>query len=349
LRILAVTSRAALEGNVGIVEARAVLEGIEALGAVVHDVPGAADLATAVDSTRSELAAGSYRGVLIVGGPDVIPLAIVDALPAELRRGLGDNDDLDDFVVWSDEPYGDTDGDGIAELPVSRLPDGRSAPFLTKVAAAMPGTRQRSAAIRNLARPFAERVYQRLPGRLPMLVSQPTQPRDARYPISADLLYLMLHGDWEEADVFKGEMPGPRLISAIDVRDVGTMTGAVVFAGCCWGALTVDATARDVAEGRHWAPRTPERSMALTYLAQGAHAFVGCTGVHYSPIDPPLFHYGEPMHQYFFEELQTSPAEAIFKARVRYLPGIPHGPRDLRSQAIEYKIWREFTCLGLGW
>jgi hypothetical protein len=29
--------------------------------------------------------------------------------------------------------------------------------------------------------------------------------------------------------------------------------------------------------------------------------------------------------------------------------GIPHGPTNLRSQAIEYKIWRQFTCLGIGW
>ena len=91
--------------------------------------------------------------------------------------------------------------------------------------------------------------------------------------------------------------------------------------------------------------------MALTYLQQGARAFVGCTGVHYSPVNQRFYHYGEPMHHLFFEELQAGkpPAVALHDAKQRYVVGIPYGPRDVRSQAIEYKIWRQFTCLGIGW
>jgi beta-lactamase superfamily II metal-dependent hydrolase len=347
--ILAVTATERLIENVGADETRRAIAELGGLGAHVLDIGAGLDVNEAVARTRTELAAGQYRGVLLVGGFDVVPSAIVDALPPELRAKMSANDDPDDFTVWADDLYGDIDGDGISELPVSRLPDGRSAALLERALNARPGRRARSAAVRNLARPFADDVFARLPGQRPILISHPTQARSPIYPLDADLIYLMLHGDWEEADAFDGEDPKRQYVRAIDVDDVGPAGDAVVFAGCCWGALTVDAIARDVLDGRRYSPRTPERSMALSFLAQGAQAFVGCTGVHYSPIEPPLFHYGEPMHQYFFEELGDSPAQALFDARARYVLGIPHGPRDLRSQAIEYKIWRQFTCLGVGW
>jgi beta-lactamase superfamily II metal-dependent hydrolase len=347
--VLVVTASEPLIDNVGATEAAAAIATLESLGGTVLDLGQRLDVATASARTREALIAGGHRGTLILGGFDVVPAAVVDTLPPELRAQLTANDDPDDFRVFNDEAYGDLDGDGLAELPVSRLPDGRSAALLRRAVAAQPSKRQRSAAVRNLARPFAQGVYERLPGQRPMLISLPTRSRTGVYPLDADIVYLMLHGDWEEADVFEGEDEFREFIRAIEVDDLGPTSNSVVFAGCCWGALTVDAIGRDVAEGKRFTPRPPERSMALSFLAQGAQAFVGCTGVHYSPIDKPLFHYGEPMHQFFFEELGDSPAEALFAARQRYVAGIPHGPTNLRSQAIEYKIWRQFTCLGIGW
>ena len=347
--ILVVTAREPLVDNVGSVEAGESIAALQALGGRVLDLGGRLDVQAAAARTRDELNAGGYRGTLILGGFDVVPAAIVDTLPPELRARLSANDDPDDFRVWNDEAYGDLDGDGLAEVPVSRLPDGRSKALLERAVAAQPSARARSAGVRNLARPFADTVYGRLPGQRRMLISDPTKSRSNDHPVDADIVYLMLHGDWEEADAFEGEEANRRLVRAIDVDDINQASNSVVFAGCCWGALTVDAIGRDVLEGRRFTPRPPERSMALSYLAKGAQAFVGCTGVHYSPVQRPLFHYGEPMHQYFFEALGDSPAEALFDARRRYVQGIPHGPRDLRSQAIEYKIWRQFTCLGIGW
>jgi len=347
--VLVVTASEPLSDNVGATEAAGAIDALEALGGTVLDLGERLDVATAASRTREALLAGNHRGTLILGGLDVVPAAIVDTLPPDVRSRLTANDDPDDFRVFNDEAYGDLDGDGLAELPVSRIPDGRSAALLRRAVAAQPSRRQRSAAVRNIARPFAERVYGKLPGQRPILISLPTRAKTPVYPLDADILYLMLHGNWQEADVFEGEDEFQEVVAAIDVDDLGPTSNSVVFAGCCWGALTVDAIGRDVANGRKFTPRPPERSMALSFLMQGAQAFVGCTGVHYSPIDPPLSHYGEPMHQFFFEELGDSPAEAMFKARQRYVRGIPHGPTNLRSQAIEYKIWRQFTCLGIGW
>ena len=181
-----------------------------------------------------------------------------------------------------------------------------------------------------------------------MLVSHPTLSRSQEYPLDADLIYLMLHGDWEVADVFEGEEPILKHRARHRRRRcrVGSRRGCLC--GLLLGALTVDAIARDVLDGRRFSPRTPVRLHLADVPGERRAGIVGCTGVHYSPIDPPLFHYGEPMHQYL-REAHYSPAQALFDARSQYVRGIPHGPRDLRSQAIEYKIWRQFTCLGIGW
>jgi hypothetical protein len=93
-------------------------------------------------------------------------------------------------------------------------------------------------------------------------------------------------------------------------------------------------------------------AIALTYLSRGANAFVGCTGVHYSPTKGNLDYFGEPMHRYFMRELVagSAPSRALFTAKHAYGGGIPHrnGARP-EEIAYEHKILRQFTCLGFGW
>jgi hypothetical protein len=43
------------------------------------------------------------------------------------------------------------------------------------------------------------------------------------------------------------------------------------------------------------------------------------------------------------------PAEALFSAKKDYISGMPHDRVKPVEQAVEYKILRAFTCLGLGW
>lgn len=349
--IVAITSREALASNLGRAEADWTLTELEALGCRIVDLPANAPIADAAEQTRRAAAGGQARGVLIVGGFDVVPSQAVDALPPEIRQRTTEGLDMDDFIVWSDDTYADLDGDGLAELPHSRIPDARSAPLVRAALGAPAVTLTNATAVRNYHRPFADRVYATIQRGVPMLVSEPTRPGPPAHPMVGALVYLMLHGDYSRAHLFEGERADRSYLEAIDVSDIGPAVGAVVFAGCCWGALSVDTTAVEALAGRRPAPWPPERSMALTYLQQGARAFVGCTGVHYSPVNQPFYHYGEPMHHFFFEELQAgkAPAVALHDAKQRYVVGIPYGPRDLRSQAIEYKIWRQFTCLGIGW
>jgi hypothetical protein len=125
----------------------------------------------------------------------------------------------------------------------------------------------------------------------------------------------------------------------------------VVFAGCCWGALTVRTSAYNYRDGDPLASLVAEQSIALSFLAKGARAFVGCTGAHYSPVAGNLNYFGAPMHDrfWFHTARGKKPAEALFAAKVDYIAGMPHGRATVEEVAIENKILRQFTCLGLGW
>ena len=154
-------------------------------------------------------------------------------------------------------------------------------------------------------------------------------------------------------------------MEAISLDLLPQQTIPLIFTGCCWGALTVRLPAAFALPGREIGPRTPDRSIALRFLLQGATAFIGCTGTHYSPPIAPYQYFGGPMHTAFWNALQTagqaaasnavtngygdiSPAEALLHAKFEYVRGYPHADGGV-AQAIESKLIREYTCLGLGW
>ena len=127
-----------------------------------------------------------------------------------------------------------------------------------------------------------------------------------------------------------------------------------MFAGCCWGALTVRTKAKDYRPGAPLEVLGPEQSIALAFLKRGARAFVGCTGAHYSPdavAQGRTSYFGGPMHHHFWARIRENmlPAEALFNAKKDYIGGMPHGRTKAVEQAVEYKILRGFTCLGVGW
>jgi hypothetical protein len=78
---------------------------------------------------------------------------------------------------------------------------------------------------------------------------------------------------------------------------------------------------------------------------------VGCTGAHYSPSRPPYDYYGGPLHRSFWRRFVAgaAPAAALHGAKLEYATGIPVRQRRLSGRAVEMKVWRQFTCLGLGW
>ncbi len=348
-RLLFVTDGAALARNIGRPATDAVLG---AIAAANHRLVNQSQ-ATLLAATRQVLKNDpSVKGVVLLGGYDVVRSQILNALPTEMAQvRVRDRDRLQ---VWNDDGYGDRDDDGVPELPVSRIPDARDAAFLTYVlsAPALSGRPTGRAGIRNIRRPFADSVFGLLPGASPLFTSEPTAPNLPPYSLAGDFLYLMLHGTASDTSTFTGEDLAGGYPVAVDVKSLPKPSPSVVFTGSCYGALIVDTLARDAAPGDTVRGRRVADSIALSCLAGGANAFVGCTGVHFSPTQRPLSYFGEPMHRAFVTHLLDGkpPSHALWAAKTEYANGIPHrlGAR-VEEIAYEHKILRQFTCLGLGW
>ncbi len=354
-KLLFVTNRAALQRNVGETEATRVLEAIRRSGQTLIDDVAAnwIDPLPAVNQVRRELTLQQYAGVVLVGGYDVVPSQRVNCLPSRLRSIIGSSSqDADNFIVWSDDVYGDFDDDGIPELPVSRIPDGHFAPLLLKAIQAAevkePATR---VGFRNSARPFADRVFRQITGKGTMLQSHPVVTHTVEEgALRADLLYLMLHGSDSDGTRYWGENnPGNR--EAMGLPNVTSPAGSLVFTGCCWGALIVDQIASEVVAAHQPANRSPDQSIALKFLLNGVNSFIGCTGEHYSPEDQVNLYFGGAMHKAFWSAIAkgAAPALALWQAKREYALAMPHGQTDPEPEAIEFKILRQYTCLGLGW
>jgi beta-lactamase superfamily II metal-dependent hydrolase len=366
--LLFVTSAEALAANIGPSEASHLLRALRDAGATVFDgLPPhprqSSDLAPRV---RAELGRTGSRGVVLLGGYDVIPPQRLDTLPADLREEIDRTPDrgkdrFDNFIAWSDEVYGSLDDEGLADVPVSRIPDGRSWQLVFTAiqapAAAMP--RQRGGVF-NINRPFAREIFDLLPGDGELVSSEPaTHDQEPPLDLAAARLYLMLHGSLSDASRFWGEtdvQPKGEDVEVINLASLSSHAGSVVLSGCCWGALCADTLASEARAGAPLGARTPENSLALSFLLAGAIAFVGCTGAHYSPAIAPYRTAGGPMHSAFWHRLSREglpPAEALFQARNDYLVGTlaedAFRRSSARNRAIGFKTLRQFTCLGLGW
>lgn len=354
-RLLFVTNRRALESTLGVGEADTVLRSVQEQDlALIDDVPSEARRSTeAVAAVRDLLQDAAIEGVVILGGYNVVPSRVIDCLPLRLRARLADNADADNFLVWSDDPYGDRDGDSLPEVPVSRIPDAMSSELVFRAIQADNQSRTASPrfGIRNKLREFAEQlVYPLLPPGPDILSSAPSTFERPRFVLDADLVYLMLHGDFDDSSRYWGEEP-PDFPVAVAVGNVPQDGPRVVFTGCCWGALTVEKRASRANLDLPLAQKTARASIALACLLAGATAFIGCTGSHYSPREPPYLWAGGPFHKAFWEAHRagSAPAPALLQAKEAYMRGMPHGQTSPAMEAIGFKTMRQFTCLGLGW
>jgi hypothetical protein len=419
-RLLFVTDRVALDDNIGAHGATEILDLIrEANHArprherhVILEYLGprptrrATALAEVHAALREANVLGTVHGVVLLGGYDVVPTMRFDCLPPALRTFVDekpfDGNDADDFVVWCDDPYGDPDDTGIPEVPVSRIPDGRSKTLMLNALRAPVATTVGRSGVRNVERPFAETVFNLLPGDGEMVVSAPRHAANlARTELRTSHVYLVLHGRHDIGKFLWGERsgrhvtadapaesaggepaltPGERAALALDdaakPREItDTMEfakieheaammvtavacdhmpgeGAVILSGGCWSASSAATSARRWRKAYAPKPRRAGTSVALAALNEGARAFVGSTGVNYSPLGPNDRFYCEPLHREFWQHVTAghAPARALLYAKHRYASGMPHGRgNDFISLAIEHKTLHQYTCLGLGW
>lgn len=370
-KLLFVTSREQLRLNVGKDDCDAALAAVlKAGGILLDDLPAAATPSQFDESVQrvQEAAAkdAGIRGIVLVGGYDVVPCEIRDALPEVLRPGRLRSLDFDEWTVWSDDDYGARLNDGklvYFSLPVSRVPDARSAQLLfAGLQSGNHGIASSYAGIRNIMRPFAAKIRGEFRDGNPLLISSPTT-HSTGYNLTGRYIYLMLHGlsrDLETSEEtllaknFYGEENGDYISAMAPDNVPANCAGSVILAGCCWGALISSESARTHGDPS-WPvdPKTGDQSIALRFLLNGASAFIGCTGAHYSIGNNPN-KAGPAMHRAFLKHLldrSLGPAEALMKAKADFRKAIPHGfdPNEGRSVAAEWKTLYQFTCLGLGW
>ncbi|HSE51545.1 MAG TPA: hypothetical protein VLB00_05120 [Gemmatimonadales bacterium] len=349
--LLFVTDAARLRRRVG-PWARTCLAAIRDAGHTVFDLEGEARVHRAVAAVRRASLDPGLAGVVLLGGPTVVPARIVDSLPAALRKQVQGVDDPDDFYVWSDEPYADRDGDDIAELPLTRVPDGGSPAFLKRVLTTGAPSGRRPSGYRNIHRPFAEEIYRLLAARRPMVRSARATPRSiGPGTVRGDRVYIMMHGSPFDGTRYWGETADAQPLLAVRPPNIGKVPGATVFTGCCWGAMAWSPMAKQAMGGVTVRARTPAGSLALRFLAQGARAFVGCTAAHYSPTGRSYRAAGGPMHMAFWKHALSGkpPAEALFEAKIDYALWMRSQRMTPESRAIAFKVLREYACLGLGW
>ncbi len=314
------------------------------------------------------------QGIVVIGGFDLVPAECLDLLEPDFRAGLPrtENDepfDPDDFVIWSDDGYGDITGDGLPDLPVSRIPDGQRGQVVLNALTA--GERPKvefRGGLANALRPYAAEIFKRLPGSGEIFFSEPETSADIPPALSAaDFQYFVLHGDCDAPHRYLGERRAPRqgFLKAFEISNVGEARDAVVFSACCYSGLSVRTPALFWKPGQPIATVPANGSIALAFLRAGARAFIGTTGVHWSPPmkgDP--MQAGAPMHALFMGYLlgqdgsrrSEPPAAALRLAKLAYGDRRPwfrsEDPETVRSpvdEAIELKHIFQFTCLGLGW
>jgi hypothetical protein len=370
-KLLFVTEPTRLGQKIGAAPVREILNVCRQGGHSVVQLAASSTAEEAAAAVRSSL--GNVAGVVILGGFDVVPSGRIQVISSEeieqlsrLREPFRDLPDR--FCVWSDDAYGDQDGDGIAELPISRVPDGGSVAFLrTALDATRPARPGSRAGLYNILRPFAKGVFSLIPGSDTILSSQPTRAKGLpKGAVRRDAVYFMLHGSAEEPDLFDGEFSddGESFWTepAFDVSDVEAAPGTVVFCGCCYGALSASPIASQFVPSSAVQPFLPSSSIALRFLAAGANAFVGSTAVHFSPPEETPELVGGRLHQFFWKRVAAGdpPARALYEARKSYVKDIPRldeAEADLQAgkgtrivlHAAERKTYQMFSCLGLGW
>lgn len=323
------------------------------------EVANGATAEQAAAAVRAALAGdAAVAGVLLLGGHDAVPGHRLDVVPADLRPQLTTDQilaDPDAFVVWSDDPYADRDGDGMPDLPVSRIPKGA---VWSGLQTAPRSTGRRRRGVRDASHEFAVAVFRDIPGDAgDELLDSPETDEDRLGPadLEADRLYLHLHGLVEKGDRWWGGTDADQnSLLVVTPRSMPANPGPVVFCGACWGALTVD---RPAFSKKPITPRTPASSLAAAFVERGTVGFVGFSSFQYVPYQLPFLYYVEPLHRRFWHHQSAGaglgPAAALFQAKVDYAAGIPHpdrtGSADPLTTVIELKVFWSATCLGLGW
>ena len=262
--------------------------------------------------------------LLIVGDHDVVPFAVLPN-PAD-----------DGDVLFTDDVYGDTDHDALTmpDIPVARIPDGGSLELLVTQLSASTVPEGGDFTLANTKRPHADGVATQVFGaNRGLFWSLPTRHMDVdESQVDVRYSYFMLHGASWDTTVWWGEEDAyPDAFTVAEASSQG-----IVLSGACYGSYTFS--------------RTPENSITLSFLHSGARAFVGSTGITYSPVweqgpNPtgPM-RFDAAFHQAFLSALTRgqAPLTAFMEAKQKMADVCGTGD----STAAELKMLHEFIYFG---
>jgi hypothetical protein len=258
--------------------------------------------------------------VLIVGDDDMVPIPV---LP---------NPAPDGDVLYTDDPYGDTDHDSltVADIPVARIPDGDSLDLvLTQLSPSDALPEGGNLTVSSTDWPYIGQLASRAFGSdrtllwsLPMIH---TDLSPSQVDVGWD--FLSLHGSRSYGGAWWGEKPSLPVAFTLDQAD----SQGVVLGGACYGAYTIG--------------RTPEDTIALRFLANGSRAYVGTRSIIWHPIgEDVLSRHAAVFQLAFWESLARGEAplaafmegKAQMASKVRSRSGMPH----------EQKMLHDFTYYG---
>lgn len=377
--LLFVTSEEAVasdwEADVAFLRQHAPEERVLVLPSPLADCYQAADLVRPVlDGDRS------IKGVVILGNYAAVPsrrmLSVDPGLLGELALAKSnEGGDADGWWVWSDDIYGDRNGVGVPDLPISRLP-------IKPTDRTEPGSAFRSGPLsreslgfRAAQFPFADAVYclidpesrddpeKAMWQSLPKTQNPPRHNRDPDFQpslgsgdLASERLYLVLHGLDARALWLGGTVDTERQWNPTAVDD-SVVEGewhspGVILGGVCWGALVVKPKAQSAEPGTSLEPRSAQDSVALALLDHGANAFMGFTAFHYVPNGTIDLGFGARLHWYVWENIAhggLQPAEALFQAKTRFIKEPNLADAHILDRAAAMKTFWSATCLGFGW
>ncbi len=231
--------------------------------------------------------------LLLVGGDDVIPFC---RLPNPADDG--------ELEVWTDNPYATRDDNFLLpQRVVGRIPDGKKEDILLSLLnVAIEGQREISKGrltgmvvglIRGLRRSpsslglsaeiwqeASQAVFEAIGNSKGLEISPPFTDQEflERHTQVPRLAYFNLHGVKEAPYWYGHSSSGEKIDFPIALTPLNLawteVSGAVVYSEACYGA--------------HLREGSTDSSIPLAFLAKGAKAVIGSTGMAYGALTPPL-------------------------------------------------------------
>lgn len=250
------------------------------------------------------------RYIQIIGDHDIIPFA-------ELPNNTGDGD-----ILYTDDVYADFTGDEVIDVPIARIPDGKSLDLLKRQLDRKSKPKPGAFGLANSLRPYAGPIMDIFDDAADVYWSLPMTSDDFSVSdVDVEYVYFILHGSDSDTSVWWGDPTLPIAFETNLAACHGTL-----LTGCCYGAYIID--------------KIPADSICLRFLRSGIKAFIGCTGLHYSTFGTQTNDYGPLFHKLFFEYLMAGnrPSRAFLKTKRAYA--------ELADSNIEDKILHEFVFYG---